>query len=167
METSVRESVVTSLMLSIFHLEQDQNIYNNLCTQRILRSVFASCSCEQIWLQIKGLLVRTLIRPHTFMGIYHNFYGHSPPSADSRRADVSFWQKYVHQVLVNRLERLSQPRNSVVRITDRRYMTEIIRRKTPTQTKSLHLLSLIGDFGLPVHEKLPLEYQVPWLIGHR
>ena len=39
-------------------------------------------------------------------------------------------------VLVNRLERLNLPRNSVVRWTDRRYMTEILllRRKTPTRT---------------------------------
>ena len=31
--------------------------------------------------------------PHSFMEI---FYGHSLPSADSRRADVSFWRKNVH-----------------------------------------------------------------------
>ena len=43
----------------------------------------------------------------------------------------------MHQVLVNRLERLSLHKNSMVRLTDRRYMTEILllRRKTPTQTR--------------------------------
>ena len=33
------------------------------------------------------------------------FYGHSPPSADSRRVVVSYKQKYVHKVLANRLVR--------------------------------------------------------------
>ena len=40
------------------------------------------------------------------------------PSTDSRRAVVSFWRKYVHEVLVNRLGGLSLPRKSVVRLTD-------------------------------------------------
>ena len=40
------------------------------------------------------------------------------PSADSRRAVVSHWQKYVRKVLVNRLGGLSLPRRSVVRLTD-------------------------------------------------
>ena len=41
----------------------------------------------------------------------------------SRRAVVSYWRKYVHKVLVNRLEGLSLPRKSVVRLTDRPDMT--------------------------------------------
>ena len=45
------------------------------------------------------------------------------PSAFSRRAVVSYWQKYVHEVLVNFLGGLSLPRNSVVRLTDRPDMT--------------------------------------------
>ena len=34
-------------------------------------------------------------------------FGHSPPSADSRRVVVSYKQKYVHKVLVNRLVKLA------------------------------------------------------------
>ena len=30
------------------------------------------------------------------LGAYKNFYGHSPSSADSRRAVVSYWRKNVH-----------------------------------------------------------------------
>ena len=45
------------------------------------------------------------------------------PSADSRRAVVSYWQKCVHEVLVNRLGSRSLPRNSVVRLTDHLEMT--------------------------------------------
>ena len=41
------------------------------------------------------------------------------PSAFSRRAVVSYWRKYVHEVLVNRLGGLSLPRKRVVRLTDR------------------------------------------------
>ena len=57
------------------------------------------------------------------------------PSADSRGAVVSYWRKYVHEVLVNRLGGLSLPRKSVVRLTDRPDMTlDVYRgRKTTTQ----------------------------------
>ena len=41
----------------------------------------------------------------------------------SRRAVVSYWRKYVHEVLVNRLGGLCLPRKSVVRLTDRPDMT--------------------------------------------
>ena len=63
------------------------------------------------------------------------------PSAFSRRAVVSYWRKYVHEVLVNRLGGLSLPRKSVVRLTDRPDMTlDVYRgRKTtiqPTTMKS-------------------------------
>ena len=53
----------------------------------------------------------------------------------SRRAVVSYWRKYVHKVLVNRLGGLSLPRKSVVRLTDRPDMTlDVYRgRKTTMQ----------------------------------
>ena len=54
-----------------------------------------------------------MVRPHTFVSL----------SADSRKAVVSYWRKYVHLVLVNRLEGLSLHRNSVVRSVDRPDMT--------------------------------------------
>ena len=59
----------------------------------------------------------------------------SPSSAFSRRAVVSYWRKYVHEVLVNRLGGLSLPRKSVVRLTDRPDMTlDVYRgRKTTIQ----------------------------------
>ena len=44
-------------------------------------------------------------------------------AADSRKADVSYWQKYVHIVLVNCIEGLSLPLKSVVRLTDPLDMT--------------------------------------------
>ena len=46
----------------------------------------------------------------------------------SRRAVVSYWRKYVHEVLVNRLGCLSLPRKSVVRLTDRPDMTLDVNR---------------------------------------
>ena len=57
------------------------------------------------------------------------------PSAFSKRAVVSYWRKYVHEVLVNRLGGLSLPRKSVVRLTDRPDMTlDVYRgRKTTKQ----------------------------------
>ena len=43
--------------------------------------------------------------------------------ADSRATAISYWRKYVHAVLVNRLGGLSLPRKSVVRLTDHSDMT--------------------------------------------
>ena len=61
------------------------------------------------------------------------------PSAFSRRAVVSYWRKYVHEVLVNRLGGLSLPRKSVVRLTDRPDMTlDVYRgRKTTMQNATM------------------------------
>ena len=58
----------------------------------------------------------------------------------SRRAVVSYWRKYVHEVLVNRLGGLSLPRKSVVRLTDRPDMTlDVYRgRKTTKQQQQAH-----------------------------
>ena len=57
----------------------------------------------------------------------------------SRRAVVSYWRKYVDEVLVNRLGGLSLPRKSVVRLTDRPDMTlDVYRgRKTTIQQQQL------------------------------
>ena len=50
-------------------------------------------------------------------------YSFASPFTFSRRAVVSYWQKYVHKVLVNQLGGLSLPRKSVVRLTNRPDMT--------------------------------------------
>ena len=65
------------------------------------------------------------VRPHTFVS----------PSADSRRAVVSYWRKYVHEVLPNRLGDLSLPRKSVDRLTDRPDMTGDVYRGRQTTTQ--------------------------------
>ena len=72
-----------------------------------------------------GSWVRYPVWPHTFVS----------PSAYLRKAGVSYWRKYVHEVLVNRLGGLSLPRKSVVRLTDRPDMTlDVYRgRKTTIQ----------------------------------
>ena len=79
------------------------------------------------------LLVRYPVGQHTFVS----------PSAFSRRAVVSYWRKYVHEVLVNGLGGLSLPRKSVVRLTDRPDMTlDVYRgRKTTIQPTNYLLLS--------------------------
>ena len=45
------------------------------------------------------------------------------PSADSKRAVVSYWRNYLHEILVIRLGGLSLPKKKVVRITDYPDMT--------------------------------------------
>ena len=49
---------------------------------------------------------------------FYTWSDHVLFSTDSRRALVSYWQKYVHLVLVNCLGSLNLPKNSVVRLTD-------------------------------------------------
>ena len=57
---------------------------------------------------------------------------------------VSYWRKYVHEVLVSRLGGLSLPRKSVVRLTDRPDMTlDVYRgRKTTMQQQRRDKASL-------------------------
>ena len=56
-----------------------------------------------------------------------------------RRAVVSYWRKYVHEVLVNRLGGLSLPRKSVIRLIDRPDMILDVYhgRKTTTQCNNV------------------------------
>ena len=79
-------------------------------------------------------LVRYPVWPHTFVS----------PSADSRGAVVSYWRKYVHEVLVSRLGGLSLPRKSMVRLTDRPDMTlNVYRgRKTTLPPPQQHITIL-------------------------
>ena len=65
------------------------------------------------------------------------------PSAFSRRAVVSYWRKYVHEVLVNRLGGLSLPRKSVVRLTDRPDMiSDVYRGRKTTNQQSTTCMRL-------------------------
>ena len=74
-----------------------------------------------------GVLGSILVWQHTFIS----------PSAFSRRAVVSYWRKYVHKVLVDRLGGLSLPRKSVVRLTDCPDMTLDVNKNATTTTKIL------------------------------
>ena len=74
------------------------------------------------------LVAQQPVLPHTFVS----------PFADSRRAVVSNWRKYVQEVLVNCLGGLSLPRKSVVRLTDCPDMTIVIYRGPKTITQQLH-----------------------------
>ena len=65
------------------------------------------------------------------------------PSAFSRRAVVSYWRKYVHEVLVNRLGGLSLPRKSVVRLTGCPDMTlDVYRGRKTTIKYNFNLFAL-------------------------
>ena len=94
----------------------------------------------------QGSWVRYPVWQHTFV----------PPSAFSRRAVVSYWRKYVHEVLVNRLGGLSLPRKSVVRLTDRPDMTlDVYRgRKTTMQQQQQQRTT---DGGPSLYYKLTLR----------
>ena len=85
---------------------------------RVVRLCWVNFQCQAfllIWIIVgQGpIALGYPVRQHTFVS----------PSAFSRRAVVSYWRKYVHGILVNRLGGLSLPRKSVVRLTDRPGMT--------------------------------------------
>ena len=81
-------------------------------------------------------------------GKYGEYGTFVSPSADSRRAVVSYWRKYVHEVLVNRLGGVSLPRKNVVRLTDRLDMTlDVYRgRKTTMQQQQQYDIALTKHF---------------------
>ena len=76
-----------------------------------------------------------LTRKSEILGSIPDLATYVSPPADSRGTVVSYWRKYVHEVLVNRLGGLSLPRKSEVRLTDRPDMTlDVYRgRKTTNQ----------------------------------
>ena len=61
-----------------------------------------------------------------FLYMFLSFSGHI--LSFLLRAVISYWRKYVYELLVNRLGRLSLPRKSVVRLTDRPDMTTDVYR---------------------------------------
>ena len=87
----------------------------------------------------QGSWVRYPVWQHTFVS----------PSAFSRRAVVSYWRKYVHGVLVNRLGGLGLPRKCVVRLTDRPDMTLDVYRGRKTTIQQYNRANTI-DPGQPV-----------------
>ena len=58
-----------------------------------------------------------------------------------KKAVVSFWRKYVHEVLINRLGGLSLPRKSVVRLTDCPDMTLDVHRGRKTTMQQIEGIS--------------------------
>ena len=67
------------------------------------------------------------------------------------RAVVSYWRKYVHEVLVNRLGGLSLPRKSVVRLTDSPGMTLDVYHGCKTTQHSY--VVVVVDLLFYVHSK--------------
>ena len=92
-----------------------------------------------------------LTRKSEVLGSIHTFVS---PSAFSRRAVVSYWRKYVHEVLVNRLGGLRLPRKSVVRLIDCPNMTlDVYRgRNTTIQQQQFNMkVSCVFSLELPHH----------------
>ena len=102
-------------------------------------------------------LVGRLTRKSGVLGSIPGLATFVSPSAFSRRAVVSYWRKYVHEVLVNRLGSLSLPRKSVVRLTDRPDMTlDVYRgRKTTMQQQEQ---SISQDLFIHIHYTYPVQH---------
>ena len=114
--------------MRFYHHQNKYYIRKKIVEMVIINRV--SYTCQNL---VTCVVVRYPVWQHTFVS----------PSAFSRRAVVSYWQKYVHEVLVNRLGGLSLPRRSVVRLTDRPDMTlDVYRgRKTTMQQQQQHMWS--------------------------
>ena len=97
---AIRQGFLLSRMIQIFGIVLEEKTV--LKSKKYCKSVLNLN--QSIWYSVL---------PHTFVS----------PYADSRRAVVRYWQKYVHKVLVNRLGGLSLPRKSVIRLNDRPDMT--------------------------------------------
>ena len=106
---------IVNQVLSVFELWE---VVISIFPSRIAQSVGHLTLNQSSW-------VRYLVWPHTFVS----------PSADSRGAVASYWQKYVHEVLVNCLGDPSLPWKSVVRLTDRPDMTLDVYRGCKTTTQ--------------------------------
>ena len=93
-------------------------------------------------------------------------YSFVSPSAFSRRAVVSYWRKYVHEVLVNRLGGLSLPRKSVGRLTDRSDMTLDVYhgRKTTMQHATTYSCKMV-HFGNSMLSGISVLLVILW-TGH-
>ena len=78
------------------------------------------------------------VGPHTFVSLF----------ADARKVVVSYWRKYVHEVLLNHLGRLRHPRRSAVRFTDSPDMTIAGCRglKAETNLDSEHEFTVISSY---------------------
>ena len=118
----------------------------------------AVAQLECIWHMSQRSRVRYPVWPHipsTYL---------VSPSADSRRAVVSYWLKYVHQVLVNQLGGLSLPRKSVVRLIDCPDMTVAVYRgrKTTTQQQRCCIIIMQCTKNTDIFwtVKLIVKYQI-------
>ena len=99
---------------------------------------------------------RYLVGPHIFIS----------PSADSRRVVVCYWQKYVHEVLVNGSGALSLPRKIVVRLTDGPDMTSDVyhkRKSTPQPKKAW--VSAKREESISMKGRARTSYQT-WVLWH-
>ena len=107
------------------------------------------------WLVSQGSWVRYPVWQHTCVS----------PSAFSRRAVVSYWQKYMHEVLVNRLGGLSLPRKSVVRLNDHPDMTlDVYRGRKTTMQQLVPFPSLaVVKYSRP-SVAWTLMARLPWLL---
>ena len=103
-------------------------IFMRQCLSNVVTVTHYLCRFWPIWLPFMvpgrvAQLVGHLTHESEILGSIPSLATYFCFSADSRRAVVSYWRKYVQEVLVNRLEGLSLPRKSVVRLTNRPDMT--------------------------------------------
>ena len=119
-------------------------VYNRSHTVLLKKRIFLSSGSQFFSLLIAACekgpgrvaqLVGHLTHKSEVMGLIPGLATSISPSADSRGAVVSYWQKYVHEVLVNRLGGLSLPRKSVVRLTDHPNMTLVLTMDVKQQQK--------------------------------
>ena len=116
------------MRITDFFRRQDKDGDGFLSRDEFVSGMLQSGELSLIYLYsyLKWITVIVFLKSKSSIALMHCF---------SRRAVVSYWRKYVHEVLVNHLGGLSLPRKSVVRLTDRPDMTlDVYRgRKTTIQ----------------------------------
>ena len=130
--------LIIHLMLSILHsVVQIINDNHKIICNQVLKDgppsavrIESDCESRGRWFKPRSSHILSWRKLS-----WNNFYGHCCQIQEGQMSVSG--EGMCTQYWLTRLERLSLPRNSVVRLTDDRYMTEILLlwRKTPTQTK--------------------------------
>ena len=89
------------------------------------------------------------------------------PSAFSRRVVVSYWRKYVHEVLFNHLGGLSLPRKSVVRLTDRSNMTLDVYHGCKTTMQQQQQIIYVHPSATPFNTTPNSSNQINYQINYK
>ena len=115
-----------------------------------------------------GCVVQSVGHPTRKSGVLGSIPGLATYFRFSFHFFKSYWRKYVHEVLVNRLGGLSLPRKSVVRLTDRPDMTLDVYRGRKTIQQPVSELDVIKSMSFSClcrHDTYTNQYRAMFVMN--